>query len=113
MKCRVLLVRLALACQPAAAATFWCTGALNRILVYDNGDVMIYTGWNTTWVAVCNVHQDRLGVLPDTCKAWVTLLESAKAQGVEVGVNYDSNTYTCPTIPNYGASPAPRAISPL
>ena len=112
MKYRALLVCFVLIAQPAAAANLWCTGLLNRLLVYGNGTVMIYADWNVGWLTVCNVAQDRLGVSKDACKTWVALLESAKAQGTEVGVNYDTETYTCPTIPAYGASPAPQAISP-
>ena len=112
MKSRVLLVCLALFCQPAAAATFWCTGALNRILVYGNGDVMISPDWNASWVAICNVRTERLGVSTDTCKAWLTLIESAKAQGNVVGVIYNSGAYSCSTIPSYGGSPAPVGITP-
>ena len=113
MKWRTLLACLALFSQSATAANLWCTGVLNRILVYDSGNVMIYMDWNTTWLMICNVRQDRLGVSADTCKTWLALLESAKAQGNEVGVNYDTDIYTCPTIPTYSASPAPQAISPL
>lgn len=77
---------------PAAAASFSCTGNINLIGQWDQGDVMVGTQLGTFWL--CNVTTTSTtfsGISPETCKGWLTDLLTARGLNRSVTFHFDTS----------------------
>lgn len=112
MRILIALSILMLTGHTAHAGT-WCNGDVRRILVESDGDTLVYTDWSPTWFMICRINSEWKGVPGETCRSWIALLESAKAQGLQVGFKHDEDGMSCGAIPAYAGAPAPVAVSPF
>lgn len=94
----------------ANAATA-CSGFLTNVISYANGDVTIYGLWRTDWTQICNLNQERLGVSPQTCFSWFSIMSSSITENKQVVVYYPTLTQDqCATMPTYASSPVPGYV---
>lgn len=95
----VALLALLFFSQSSFSAMLWCSGKIEDIFVYDAGHVTIYSEWRQGLTTVCGLEAVWQGIPVETCKGWLALLESAKAQGATVTLHYLDAGDTCSTLP--------------
>ncbi len=107
----MMLASLALAFSSNANAATSCSGFLTNVISYANGDVTIYGLWRTDWTQICNLNQERLGVSPQTCFSWFSIMSSAITENKQVVVYYPTLTQAqCATMPTYASAPVPGYV---
>lgn len=89
-----------------------CSGPINRVLIYNNGSVKINPQWRPVPQTLCNMFIDYQSITPNVCAAWVNIIESIRAQGKDVVINYGDNTgYQCDNTPSFDSAPVPVFIT--
>lgn len=93
---------------PAYADTF-CSGTVSRVLVYNDGKVLIVGSWRGDYTTVCNVSTTWNGVSPSICVSWLAQLNAATTMN-KTAVLYYVGVNDCATLLTYSNSPAPLYI---
>lgn len=103
-------VFLAIAVFSAAsiASAEYCSGKIIALYVERDGGLVIHGDWQTSYTAICDVDSTWKGVSASTCKAWLTVVTTAKVSNNDVVLKYPS--HTCSNLPVYDNSPAPAYL---
>lgn len=88
------------------AAAQWCTGTLDNLIVYSNGDLVARFNWRGDYVRVCNMNGTMGQITPVTCAGWLSLAKSAIQRGVSTIVYYPEGP-SCAAMPTYSNAPEP------
>lgn len=92
-----------------------CEGAINNFQVTASGGVQVTSSeiWgNGVGRAVCYVSTEWKGVTVDACKAWVSILLSARVTQNPIKVQY-SDGAVCNEIETWGNAIAPSMIDTM
>jgi hypothetical protein len=93
------------------AGTIYCDGTISKVLLYNDGRLMIVPSYRNDFLSVCNVQVVWNNIDTATCWGWYSILMTAKKEAKQVTVYYDSSAVsTCALIPTYGNSPAPGYV---
>jgi hypothetical protein len=104
----LLIAAGVVASTPVTAASLWCTGLVQRVLLYSEGGVMAQMSYRAEFTHVCNLHGSWAGIAAEVCMHWHASLMSARREGKATTIYYpEAGSATCATLPTYGASLAP------
>lgn len=92
-----------------ANAAIDCNGTINTVYVTNTGEVITVSSWNNKYNKICNVNQEWKGVATNSCKAWLSISQTAKLNQSPVRMQY-ANESACDLIPNYGDALAPSYL---
>ena len=83
------------------ASPVLCSGTVNSIALQPNGKLLVSYG-HTLLHSVCNVNSTYFDVEKDTCKAWLAVIQAAKAQQRTIRFYFESpvagNPSSCAAI---------------
>lgn len=104
--------QLAIAASPGACTTGGCicSGAVNSLLIYNDGTVNLRGSWRDDYTHICNLKTDRQGIDVMTCAMWVNTIEAARKLNATIFTYYSRSAdagLTCDTLPTYSNAPAP------
>jgi hypothetical protein len=71
----------------ASAQTIWCSTKVTNLLVYGNGNAVVFPSARGAYVQFCNINSDWKGISPLTCV-----------------------TTDCINLPTFGDAPAPSYV---
>jgi hypothetical protein len=112
----VMLIVGSLSAGAANAAAVLCSGTINSIALQANGGVVVHYGNVGGVHVICNVSTTYFELDKDTCKAWLAVIQAAKAQQRTIRVYYDSavtgNPTSCTAIV-YGQNTRPYFMETL
>lgn len=93
-------------------AVGYCTGTINRILVQNDGLLMVFPSWRNDWVALCSVSSVWNGISTQACNAWVAQATSLSLTLKTSVITFQSlaNDAACATMPTYSAAPLANYI---
>jgi hypothetical protein len=93
---------------PAGAASLWCSGPVQRVLLYGTGQVMIQGSWRVDWTALCNVDGSVGGIATEIFLSWHAAAIAARVNNKLVTVYYpEAGSSTCANLPTYNGAPVP------
>lgn len=91
------------------AANTWCNGVITNSYLTANGDLVILGSWSGGYTRVCNLRTTWKSVVPEVCKGWLSMAQTAVVTQKPVIMLY-SNISSCKDIPHYGGAPAPAYL---
>jgi hypothetical protein len=94
----------------ASAQTIWCSTKVTNLLVYGNGNAVVFPSARGAYVQFCNINSDWKGISPLTCVTWLSLLRSAVSRQADVTIEYASGATDCINLPTFGDAPAPSYV---
>jgi len=95
--------------QSAFSASQWCTGKVTDLWVDSNGDLLIRSEWRDDHTKLCNVANAWEGITTETCKSWMSILQTAMASRRNATVFY-SDAPACAELPTYRSAPKPGYV---
>lgn len=103
---------LVISCFSASAyASVNCSGTIDLVYVHKNAGLFIRGMWRNDVTQLCNLDNTWKGITPGTCKAWMSMMETAKATSAQVKIQYsDNDVSSCGSIATYSNSPAPNYV---
>ena len=108
----LLLLTCSLASAPSFSAQYTCTGLVIDLALNPAGLVQANTGYGNHYL--CSIGSVFNGITPEVCKAWYSMLTTAKVTGATVTQWYDTTQGTalnCSQLQNWAApSPIPYRI---
>lgn len=90
----------------SASAAVACTGKINQILTYANGNVIVHSSWRNDFNVICNSKNEWNGITTSQCALWLSQALVAYKAKTNSTVYYE-NESNCAQIPTYGNSPPP------
>lgn len=105
-----IIATLCVASIPAVNAGVLCEGKVQSIAFgAGSGTLTANTGYGVHYL--CNFNEVQFGVHPETCKAWYSMLLTAKASGKTIKQYYERTDTNCSTLGNWAApNPHPYYI---
>jgi hypothetical protein len=91
-----------------ASADVRCPGTVSYLGIDgSNGNLFVALNDTSHTHAICNLNaQGAFTVTPAVCKVMYASLLQAKTTGSSVWLYYSDTSFTCSTIPNWGAMPS-------
>ncbi|ENM5853354.1 hypothetical protein NTE09_001334 [Vibrio mimicus] len=93
-----------------ANADIQCSGKVNAVLQYADGNVNIHTSYRNEYTVICNTGSSWKGISPDVCRSMISIILSAQAADKDILAYYSGDQFSCSNIPYYGGAPAPVYI---
>lgn len=100
----ILMIILVIGSDNAVSATLYCKGKISKVIVKDNGDLLVYSDWRRNYSKLCSLN----GTEPSTvvCSMWASY--AAQAVDKQLTVLHSlkvTNGTTCSDTETYGNTP--------
>jgi hypothetical protein len=108
-----LIVAVLLCASPVlTAATFDCSGVVEKVAAHMNKGVYVKGPWNIEKQRICNLDGTWNSIPAETCKYWASALQTAMYTGKRVLISYTNVTpASCAALPDNSSAPAPSQIT--